>query len=293
MILRSIFAFVFLMMTFELTAEVDFEKHEFERYEFERTVAIYHLVDDGGIIYLRPSDYYGAQGFIRIYEALDEYLFELEASVVDTVLDPTGLPLLDEFLFVNGKESKQYFLKNGWLGDGDRWVAVGHEDYKAIRNVVDERKNVPGSKTASDELRDFTAKIQIEAQESGPLTFDEQFERGSKLRPKLDVGKTKVVPLDSENISTGTLHPKNKSTNRVGGVTDVEEATREKVMNPEKPDSVALNNPKNSSNRLPSIDKVPPKEHMPQEVISRSKISWLLLAALCLIVVFSYVRRRS
>lgn len=38
-------------------------------FEYRRTVAIYHLMNGGGIIYVQPSEYDENQGFIRISQS--------------------------------------------------------------------------------------------------------------------------------------------------------------------------------------------------------------------------------
>lgn len=82
-----------------------------ERFEFEKTVAIYHLAKDGGIIYSRPDEYNEAQGFIRIYEVLDQYLVELEVLNSDPLFEIEEQPITEEFVLVNGTATKAYLLK--------------------------------------------------------------------------------------------------------------------------------------------------------------------------------------
>lgn len=67
-------------------------------FEFNQTVAIYHLTQDGGIIYTRPSEYNEAQGFIRIYEAMDQYLGELGNPSGNAFLHPDEQPVIGKKL---------------------------------------------------------------------------------------------------------------------------------------------------------------------------------------------------
>ena len=146
-----------------------------EQFEFRETVAIYHLMDNGGIIYLRPDEYDENQGFIRIYEALDEYLAELDSTTGDVFLNPVEQPILDEFRFVNGSAQTNYFLKDGWIGVGEKWVPISGSDYKKLRSTIDGRKNLDGSLTDADGLADFTARIHDVAQGNPAPTYQEAF----------------------------------------------------------------------------------------------------------------------
>src|SRR5687768_15022944 len=107
-IMKAIYVSIFVFLTISLGVASDPAP---KRFEFEKAAAIYHLVKDGGIIYLRPNEYNDTQGFIQIYEALDQYLYELDMLANDVVFDLEKQPILDEFLLVNGTATKKYLLK--------------------------------------------------------------------------------------------------------------------------------------------------------------------------------------
>lgn len=145
-------------------------------FEFNKTVAIYHLTQDGGIIYTRPSEYNEAQGFIVMYEAMDQYLGELGNPSSNTFLHPDEQPVLEEFLLVNGATTKTYFLKEGWLGDGEQWVPMNQDDYAKLTDMIAHRKDLAGSRTSTEGLEEFTSQIHQAARENETLEFDKMFD---------------------------------------------------------------------------------------------------------------------
>lgn len=184
---------ILIILVFMLTSSPSvLSETNAERFEFRETVAIYHLMGAAGIIYLRPDEYDENQGFIRVYEALDDYLAEFDSTTGDAFLDPMEQPILDEFLFVNGSSQKNYFLKEGWIGDGEKWVPMSGSDYKKLKDMIDGRKNVDGSLTDADGLTDFTARIRERAHGNLTPTYQEAF--GQRLQEK--VLPNTVVEMD-------------------------------------------------------------------------------------------------
>jgi hypothetical protein len=147
-----------------------------EEFKFEQTITIYHMINDSGIIYLRPDKYDENQGFIKIFEAMDQYLTELQQSEREAFLPPADLPLTGELVFVNGVAEKQYFLKEGWLGDGENWVPMNERHYKTLSSFINGRRDAPGSATAAAELAAFTATLR-DANQNGIPDFEAQFGR--------------------------------------------------------------------------------------------------------------------
>lgn len=137
-----------------------------DQFEFRRTIAIYHMVEGGGIIYKRPWEYYEKHGFIIVYEALDQYLAELENPLNKKFMQPGGLPVLDEFVFVNDVSQKTYVLKEYWLGDDENWVPMSHGDYMKLRSMIDDRRDLGRSITRTEALSAATAQIHKSAQDA-------------------------------------------------------------------------------------------------------------------------------
>lgn len=129
-----------------------------EAFDFRTTMAIYHMVEGGGHIYVRPREYFNRHGFIIIYEALDQYIVELDNPNNQRFLDPGPQPVLDEFVLVNDVSQKSYFLKEYWLGDGENWMPMSRSDYNNLRSMVDKRAS--GSRpTPADGLEAYAKEI--------------------------------------------------------------------------------------------------------------------------------------
>lgn len=257
-----------------------------ERFEFEKTAAIYHIMKDSGIIYLRPNEYNEAQGFIRIYEALDQYLYELDMLANDVVFDLEKQPLLDEFLLVNGTATKSYLLKDGWFGDGDKWVPMSREDYAKLRSVIDERKDLDGSKTAAEGLKDFTARIQEAGQQNEIPEFETQFSR---------YDKEKVIAVLESN---GKESPRNRNASGIEEVIPVIEGVRSESINLTETGSerIAKEHPVSSNKEI--LEEVDLKnilqlqEKKIPEMVSSSHWKWSAIFAFFGAICFLYVKRK-
>lgn len=171
--MKSLMYSIFIL-TFA-TPFVAFGESESELFDFRKTLAIYHLLDDGAIIYVRPEGYSESQAFIRIYETLDNYLAELEQHEIDISINPDDLPLVDELMFLNWKTQKLYRLKEGWLGDGNRWVPITASDYNKVKATLEVRKNRDESKTGKKDLSDFTKRINGRSQDIMAADYDDHF----------------------------------------------------------------------------------------------------------------------
>lgn len=130
-----------------------------EEFEFSETIAIYDLVENGGIIYARPDRYDENQGFIKVYESLEQYLAELSGPVDATLFPPENQPLTGEFMLVTRDSQKRCLLKEGWLGDGEHWVPMHARDYNILWSVVDARRDLSGAVTGDEELKAYTAAV--------------------------------------------------------------------------------------------------------------------------------------
>lgn len=173
-------------------------------FEFSKTVAIYHLTKDGGIIYTRPSEYNEQQGFIRLYEAMDQYLVELNNPSGSPFLHPEEQPVVGEFLLVNGTATKKYFLKEGWLGDGEQWVPMSQDDYARLTDMLAQRKNLAGSNTTAEGLEEFTARIHEAAQENEILEFGKKFERDDDQKVEVSSPETDEQESSSARNTSDT-----------------------------------------------------------------------------------------
>lgn len=151
-----------------------------DNFRFDQTIAIYHMVETGGVIYVRPDEYDENQGFIKIYEALDQYLADLQQRKSTAFSPPNEQLLKSELILVNGEFDKKYLLKEGWLGDGENWVPMANSDYQILWDFLDERKNLPGSTTAAEELANFTARLQAATDPTDIPAFDVQFGKSQK-----------------------------------------------------------------------------------------------------------------
>lgn len=152
------------VLLLSLSAEDGAPESGANEFDFRKTIAIYHMVEGGGIIYKRPWEYYEKHGFIIVYEALDQYLAELENPLNQNFMQPDGLPMLDEFVFVNDVAQKTYVLKEYWFGDGENWVPMSHGDYMKLRSMIDDRRDLGGSVTRTEALSAATAQIHNSAQ---------------------------------------------------------------------------------------------------------------------------------
>lgn len=173
-----------------------------DNFRFDQTIAIYHMVEAGGIIYVRPDEYDENQGFIKIYEALDQYLADLQQTQSTAFSPPDEQPLKSELILVNGEFDKKYLLKEGWLGDGENWVPMDRSDYQILWDLIDGRRNLPGSATAADELAEFTARLQAATDPTDIPAFDVQF--GKSQKTNLQATTT------SENAGTDKMEPKER-----------------------------------------------------------------------------------
>lgn len=259
-----------------------------ERFEFEKAAAIYHLVKDGGIIYLRPNEYNEAQGFIRIYETLDQYLFELEMLNSNAVFALDEQPLIDEFVLVNGTGKKRYLLKDGWLGDGDidKWVPMSPEDYSKLKDVIDERKKIDGSKTTAEGLENFTARIQDAAQENEIPRFESQFNRNDEekvvavLKSNGQDSSNNGNTSDLEEAITYREDGRSESANLT--VADQERIAKELPIGSNKKflgEADLQNNSQVQENRI-------------QEIVSSSNWKWLAIFAFLIAGCIKYVQRK-
>lgn len=130
-----------------------------EEFAFSESVAIYHMVENGAVIYARPDEYDENQGFIKVYEVLDQYLAELENPADKAFLPSEEKPVVGEFMLVNRDSEKKYFLREGWLGDGKNWVPMDGSDYETLWSVVDGRRSDSRSVTSTEELAAYTARV--------------------------------------------------------------------------------------------------------------------------------------
>lgn len=170
-----------------------------EEFKFEQTITIYHMINDSGIIYLRPDKYDENQGFIKIYEALDQYLTELQQPERETFSPPVDLPLTGKLVFVNGVTEKQYLLKEGWLGDDENWVPMNERDYKTLLSLINGRRNLPGSATGAAELAAFTATLR-DANQNGIPDFEAQLGSSRKQQSLTEVNASEdAPPINNDN----------------------------------------------------------------------------------------------
>lgn len=130
-----------------------------EPFDYTRTMAIYHMVEGGGHIYVRPRGYHHLHGFIMIYESLDQYIVELANPENQSFMSPGSQPVLDEFVLVNDVSQKRYFLKKYWLGDGESWVPMSGADYDRLRRIIDGRHTLGSVSTPENGLEKHTKEI--------------------------------------------------------------------------------------------------------------------------------------
>lgn len=279
--MKTIYVSIFVFLTISLGVASDPAP---KRFEFEKAAAIYHLMKDGGIIYLRPNEYNEAQGFIRIYEALDQYLYELDMLANDVVFDLEKQPLLDEFLLVNGTATKSYLLKDGWFGDGDKWVPMSREDYAKLRSVIDERKDLDGSKTAAEGLKDFTARIQEAGQQNGIPEFETQFNR---------YDQEKVVAVLESN---GKESSRDRNASGIEEVIPVSEGVRSESINLTETGSERIAKEHSVSSNKEILEEVDLKnisqvqEIGILEMVSGSHWKWSAIFAFFIAIYFIYVQ---
>ncbi|WP_027330712.1 hypothetical protein [Marinimicrobium agarilyticum] len=141
-----------------------------DRFDFTETLWIYHMVDEGGIVYQAPIEYNERVGSVIVYEALDQYMAELgDPHEPEFFIQPSEeQPVLDKFVFVTGVSQKTYFLKDHWLGDGKKWVPMHPEDYKKLRSMIDSRRAGHGNLNPVEALEKFTEEVHSSGQQDVP-----------------------------------------------------------------------------------------------------------------------------
>ncbi|WP_027330714.1 hypothetical protein [Marinimicrobium agarilyticum] len=141
-----------------------------DRFDFTETLWIYHMVDEGGVVYQAPIEYNERVGSVIVYEALDQYMAELGAPhEPEFFIQPNEeQPVLDKFVFVTGVSQKTYLLKDHWLGDGKKWVPMHPEDYKKLRSMIDSRRAGHGNLNPVEALEKFTEEVHSSGQQDVP-----------------------------------------------------------------------------------------------------------------------------
>lgn len=271
-----------------------------EKFLFKETVAIYHMVEDGAVIYVRPDEYDENQGFIKVYEALDQYLAELSTPGNQSFFPSEEQPIIGELMLVGRNSEKKYFLKDGWLGDGENWVPMNGSDYKSLWSFVERRRRHPGSVTSMEQMLAFTAAIREATEPEGAPGASVQSIGSQEARNLSGSIPEKQTSFESETARVG----RNATITSSSGTAQADEGAQAKEYSQSAevaqspPDSVKAAAEQGSSGQGLVSRNFDGQDHSPtpgatvQEKARTRTWSWALLFMAVALLFLCFWRRR-
>lgn len=272
-----------------------------EPFDFRRTMAIYHMVEGGGHIYVRPREYFNRHGFIIIYEALDQYIAELENPDNQRFIDPGAQPVLDEFVLVNDVTQRSYFLKEYWLGDGENWVPMSRSDYNSLRSMIDDRHASGSVPTPEDRLTISSDRIHARSALNDYSGYEWEAENVPQERLWTD-GDDVISESDSEQRPADTSEQRDEEATGTPTQDEHNEETEERdVPSSRQPDESAsttiVEAPRAVEKRATAESTAPTDSAGAQQAREQEEANgkvwiWFAILSILLLGGFLYSRRR-
>lgn len=191
-----------------------FAQENQQAFDYTKTVWIINVMEGSGTVYgrPRPEDYNPRQGFIRIYEILIKYVYNMQD--LNSAIPPSSLTVTHELILINGAAEQRILIGDHWISDEKNIALISEVDYSNLKEWLgtleknQDYKNNPPIDKLVKAFRDGTYS-EIES-------FDKYFNSKQTSASSVKTQETTAKPpeLFDKNIHAEPAPKSGQSTNQ-------------------------------------------------------------------------------